>query len=201
MKNKKITKLIIGTNNKGKLKEIKDLLPKNIKIYSTSDFKLKSPIENGKSFKQNSLIKSKYFSKKTNLFCLADDSGLEIDILDKRPGIYSARWAGKNLNFKKAIRKVYSEIRIKDKNWKNRKFIKARFICALSICYLNKTIASVLGKVEGNISHKPKGRNGFGYDPIFVPYRGRKTFGEMSSKKKYKLDHRFKAFKIIKKFF
>ena len=201
MKNKKITKLIIGTNNKGKLKEIKDLLPKNIKIYSTSDFKLKSPIENGKTFKQNSLLKSKYFSKKTNLVCLADDSGLEIDILNKRPGIYSARWAGKKSNFKKAIKRVYSEINIKDKNWKNRKSIKARFICALSICYLNKTIISVLGKVEGSISHKPKGRNGFGYDPIFVPHRGKKTFGEMSSKKKYKLDHRFKAFNKVKKFF
>ena len=201
MKNKKITKLIIGTNNKGKLKEIKDLLPKNIKIYTTSDFKLKSPIENGKTFKQNSLLKSKYFSKKTNLVCLADDSGLEIDILNKRPGIYSARWAGKNLNFKKAIKRVYSEINIKDKNWKNRKSIKARFICALSICYLNKTIISVLGKVEGSISNKPKGRNGFGYDPIFVPHGGRKTFSEMSSKKKYKLDHRFKAFRKIKKFF
>ena len=201
MYKQKINKLIIGTNNKGKLREIRNLLPKNIKIYSTLGLNLNSPVENGKNFKENSLIKSKYFSKKTGLICLADDSGLEIDILDKRPGIYSARWGGKNSDFKKAIRKVYSEIRIKDKNWKNRKFIKARFICALSICYLNKTIASVLGKVEGNISHKPRGRNGFGYDPIFIPYRGRKTFGEMSSKKKYKLDHRFKAFKQIKKFF
>ena len=126
---------------------------------------------------------------------------MEIDILDKRPGIYSARWAGKNLNFKKAIRKVYSEIRIKDKNWKNRKFIKARFICALSICYLNKTIASVLGKVEGNISHKPRGRNGFGYDPIFIPNGHKRTFAQMSKSYKYKIDHRAKAFKKIKKFF
>ena len=91
----KINRLLIGTNNKGKLREIRSLLPKNIKIYSTSKFNLKSPIENGKTFKANSLIKSRYFSKKTGLICLADDSGLEIDFLNKNPGIYSARWGGK----------------------------------------------------------------------------------------------------------
>ena len=116
MLKKKITKLLIGTNNKGKLKEIRDLLPKRIKVLSTSAFKLKSPKENGKTFKENSLIKSKYFSQKTNLICLADDSGLEIDILNKNPGIYSARWAGKNSNFNKAIKKVFRELNKKDKN-------------------------------------------------------------------------------------
>ena len=107
---KKISKLLIGTNNKGKYKEIKDLLPKYIKTYSTSEFRLKSPIEDGLTFSENSLIKSRHFSKKTNLICLADDSGLEIDILDKRPGIYSARWGGKKGNFKKAINRVYKEL-------------------------------------------------------------------------------------------
>ena len=93
---KKITNLLIGTNNAGKLREIRALLPNYIKTYSTSKFYLKSPRENGKTFEDNSIIKSKYFSKKTNLPCLADDSGLEIDILDKEPGIYSARWAGRS---------------------------------------------------------------------------------------------------------
>ena len=196
---KKISKLLIGTNNKGKYKEIKDLLPKYIKTYSTSEFKLKSPKEDGMTFIENSIIKSKYFSKKTRLICLADDSGLEIDILDKNPGIYSARWGGKNADFKKAINRVYKELSKKDKNWKDKK-IKARFICALSICYLDKKIVSVMGKVEGYISDKPKGKNGFGYDPIFIPNNKRKTFGEMSSIQKYKIDHRFVAFKRIKKF-
>ena len=196
---KKISKLLIGTNNKGKYKEIKDLLPKYIKTYSTSEFKLKSPSEDGLTFSENSIIKSKYFSKKTKLICLADDSGLEIDILDKSPGIYSARWGGRKGNFKKAINKVYRELSKKDKNWKLKK-VKARFICALSICYLNKKIASVLGKVEGYISIKPKGKNGFGYDPIFIPKNKKKTFGQMSSLEKYKIDHRFIAFKKIKKF-
>ncbi len=200
MLNKKIKKILIGTNNKGKLREIRDLLPKKIKTYSTSEFNLKSPRENGKTFKENSLIKSSYFSKKTNLICLADDSGLEIDWLDKKPGLHSARWAGKKLNFKKAIKRVYKELNKKDKNWK-KKNIKARFVCALSICNLDKKITCVTGKIEGKISTKPIGRNGFGYDPIFIPNGKRITFGEMNHKYKYRIDHRFKAFKKIKRFF
>ena len=199
MVKQKINKLLVGTNNKGKLREIKSLLPKNIKIHSTSEFNLKSPIEKGKTFKENSLIKSKYFSKKTSLMCLADDSGLEIDILNKYPGIYSARWGGRHRNFSKAINRVYRELNKKDKNWQKKK-IKARFVCALSISYLNKKVACVLGKVEGQISSKPKGKNGFGYDPIFIPLRNKKTFGEMKPLQKYKMDHRYKAFIKIKKF-
>ena len=196
---KKIKNLLIGTNNKGKLREIMNLLPKYINIYSTSDFKLDSPKENGKTFKENSLIKSKYFSLKSNLICLADDSGLEIDLLNKRPGIFSARWGGRKGDFNKAIEKVYRELSKVDKNWKNRK-IKAKFICALSISNLNKRIACVQGKVEGHISSVPKGKNGFGYDPIFIPFGKSKTFGEMKPSLKYKMDHRFDAFKKIKKF-
>ena len=199
MLNKKINKILIGTNNRGKLKEIADLLPKRIKTLSILDFKIKSPKENGKTFLKNSLIKSRYFSKRTNLICLSDDSGLEIDILKKKPGIYSARWAGKNSNFSLAIKKVYREISKKDKNWRNKK-IKARFICALSISYLNKKICCVLGKVEGQISLEPRGKNGFGYDPIFIPEKKRKTFGEMKATQKYKMDHRYQAFKKIRKF-
>ena len=200
MLNKKIKELLIGTNNKGKLKEIKDLLPKKIKTYSTSEFNLKSPRENGKTFKENSLIKSSYFSKKTNLICLADDSGLEIDLLDKKPGLYSARWAGRKLDFKKAIKRVYKELDKKNRNWRKIK-IKARFVCALSISNSNKKIACVIGKIEGKISSEPKGKNGFGYDPIFIPNNKRITFGEMKPQHKYKIDHRFKALRKIKRFF
>ena len=196
---KKFSHLLIGTNNKGKLREIKALLPNYIKIFSTSKFKIKSPKENGKTFEANSIIKSKYFSKKTKLPCLADDSGLEIDILDKAPGIYSARWGGKKSDFKKAIKRVYKELDKKDKNWKRKK-IKARFICSLSICHFEKEIVCVKGKVEGTISKEPKGNNGFGYDPIFIPIKKKLTFGEMSPKAKYKIDHRYNAFKKIKKF-
>ena len=199
MLKKKIKHLFIGTNNVGKLKEIRDLVPDYINISSILNFKIKSPKEIGNTFEENSIIKSKYFSKKTKMVCLADDSGLEIDILDKRPGIYSARWAGKKGNFKKAIKRIYKELSKKEKNWKIKK-IRARFICSLSLFYLNKKIACVTGKVEGIISNKPKGNNGFGYDPIFIPLKKRKTFAQMKPSDKYKIDHRYRAFNRIKKF-
>jgi XTP/dITP diphosphohydrolase len=200
MLKKKITKLLIGTNNKGKLKEIRDLLPKNLEIYSTSDFKVKSPIENGKTFEENSLIKARYFSKKTKMICLSDDSGLEVDILGGEPGIYSARWGGKKGDFIKAMNRVFKELNKKNKNWRTKK-IKARFICALTIYGPNQKTINSVGKIEGHISPFMKGKNGFGYDPIFIP-RGKKiSFGEMKPLQKYKIDHRFKAFKKIKKFF
>ena len=200
MLKKKITKLLIGTNNKGKLKEIIDLLPKTLEIYTPSDFKIKSPIENGKTFAENSLIKAKCFSKKSKMFCLSDDSGLEIDILDRSPGIYSARWGGKRGDFIKAMNRVFKALDKKDKNWKIKK-IKARFVCVLTIYGNNKKIINSIGKIEGYISPSMKGKNGFGYDPIFIPRGKEVTFGQMRPSQKYKIDHRFKAFKKIKKFF
>ena len=199
MLKQKINKLLIGTNNKGKLHEIRSLLPKNIETHSTSEFSLKSPIENGKTFRENSLLKSKYFSKKTGLLCLADDSGLQIDLLNKYPGIYSARWGGKHGDFYKAIKRVYRQLNRKDKNWKD-KIIRARFVCALSISYLDKKIACVQSKIEGSVSTESRGTNGFGYDPIFIPKGKRQTFGEMQPAKKYKIDHRYFAFKKLRKF-
>ena len=139
---KKISKLLIGTNNSGKLREIRELLPKKIVSVSPLDFKIKSPTENGKTFKENAIIKAKYFSKKTNLICISDDSGLEIDLLNGAPGIFSARWAGKKQNFKLAIKKVFTRLKKKDKNWKKKK-VKARFVCALSICYIDKVLKTV----------------------------------------------------------
>ena len=107
MLKKKITKLLVGTNNKGKLKEIKDLLPKSLEVYSPLNFKIKSPPENGKTFEENSFIKARYFSKKSKMISLSDDSGLEIDSLNGKPGIYSARWGGKKGDFNKAMIRVF----------------------------------------------------------------------------------------------
>jgi len=197
---KKITKILVGTNNTGKLKEIRDLLPKNLEIYSTSDFKIKSPTENGKTFEENSLIKARYFSKKAKIICLSDDSGLEIDVLGGAPGIYSARWSGKKRDFVKAMNRVFKELDKKSKNWKTKK-ITARFICVLTIYGPNQKPINSVGKIEGHISPSMKGENGFGYDPIFIPKGKKMTFGEMKASQKYKIDHRFKAFKKIKKFF
>ena len=200
MKNKKISKIFIGTNNRGKLREIANLLPKKVKVFSTKDFNLKSPNETGKTFKSNALIKAKYFSKKTNLICISDDSGLEIDVLKKKPGIYSARWGGKNSDFNKAMQRVYKELDKKDKEWRTKK-VSAKFICALVIYWPNRKKIYSLGKVSGKISKTKKGKNGFGYDPIFIPNGHIRTFAEMSKSYKYKIDHRSKAFKKINRFF
>ena len=200
MSKKKIKEIFIGSNNKGKLKEIMDLLPKSLKIYSNLDFKIPSPIETGNTFKQNSLLKAKYFSEKTNKICLSDDSGIEIDILDKAPGVFSADWSGKKRNFNLAIKKVYQEIFKKDNKWKKKK-LRARFICVLTIFWPNGKYISKVGKIEGRISNLKKGKNGFGYDPIFIPKGKRLTFGEMKLQEKYLIDHRYQAFKKIRKFF
>ena len=199
MSKKKIYELLIGTNNKGKFREIKELLPKRIKIYSPNTYKIKAPIESGKTFLKNSLIKAKYYSKKTGKICIADDSGLEIDILKKAPGIYSARWGGKKNNFNLAIKKVFKKLDNVDKNWRIKK-IRARFICALTIYGPKIKTKNSVGKIEGKISNCKKGLNGFGYDPIFIPNGKKITFGQMKAYKKYKIDHRAKAFKKIKKF-
>ena len=199
MLKKKYKEIVIGTNNNGKLREIKDLLPKSYKISSPKNYKLKSPKENGKTFLKNSLIKAKHFSKKTGKICIADDSGLEISILNNQPGIYSARWGGKKNDFNLAISKIYSKLEKKDKNWRKKK-VSAKFICALTIFGLKKKPIQSLGVINGKVSKTKLGKNGFGYDPIFIPKGYNLTFAQMNKSKKYKIDHRAIAFKKIKKF-
>tara|TARA_B110001454_G_scaffold217948_1_gene244520 strand:- start:695 stop:1288 length:594 start_codon:yes stop_codon:yes gene_type:complete len=196
---RKIKEIIIGTNNEGKYREIKALLPSKVKKYSPKEFDILSPRETGKSFEKNSLIKALYFCKKINLICLSDDSGLEIDILQGAPGIYSSRWGGKKNNFNLAIKKVYEKMDKIDKNWENNN--TARFVCCMTIFWPNGKIYSSKGIIKGKISNKKKGKNGFGYDPIFIPNGYKKTFGEMNPKLKMSIDHRFKAFNKIKNFF
>ena len=200
MKKKKILNLFVGSNNQGKIKEIRDLLPKTVQILTPKYFNLKSPKETGTTFKENSFLKAKFFSKKTNMICLADDSGLEIDSLNKLPGIYSARWGGKKSNFNLAIKKVYKELKKNNMNWYKIKQ-SARFVCALTIYWPSDKFVNVIGEVEGTISKFQKGKKGFGYDPIFIPLKKKITFGQMNPKQKYKIDHRAKAFKKIRKFF
>ncbi len=200
MYKKKIKEILIGTNNKGKLREIRDLIPKRVKVLSLKNISANHPKETSKTFIGNSYLKAKYYSKLMNKICLADDSGLEIDLLNKAPGIYSARWSGKNKNFNLAIKKIFKKIQDKDLNWKKRK-IKARFKCALTIYGPGLKTISVIGKIEGTISNKKLGNKGFGYDPIFIPKGKKITFGQMEPKVKHRIDHRQKAFKQIRKFF
>ena len=196
---KKIKQILIGTNNIGKYRELCGLLPKKVKKYSPKQFNIPTPRETGKNFKANSFIKASYFSKKTNLICLSDDSGLEIDILNGLPGIFSSRWSGSKKDFNYAIKKVFKKMKHKKKDWIN--YNTARFICSLTLFWPDGKNYSATGKIEGRISIKKKGIKGFGYDPIFIPNGYNKTFGELNPKIKLSIDHRYKAFLKIKKFF
>ena len=195
----KIEEILIGTNNIGKYKEICDLLPRKLIKYSPKKFRLSTPEEKGKNFKENSILKASYFSKKTNLVCLSDDSGLEIDLLGGYPGIYSARWGGAKHNFDIAIKKVFNEMRKVKKNWENNS--SAKFICCLTLFWPSGKYYTSQGEIKGKISKIKKGKKGFGYDPIFIPNGYSKTFGEMEPQKKMLIDHRYKAFVNIKKNF
>ena len=195
----KIKEIIIGTNNEGKYKEIYNLLPNKVRKYSPKEFDISSPEETGKTFKENSFLKASYFSKKTNLICLSDDSGLEIDLLGGKPGIYSSRWSGKKNNFDLAIERVFEEMNNIKEDWTRENI--ARFICSMTLYWPNGTNFSSQGIVKGKISTIKKGINGFGYDPIFIPDGYNQTFAEMMPNKKMSIDHRFKAFLKIKNFF
>ena len=185
-------KIFIGTHNWGKFKEISYLLPKKIKKISPIKLKVKSPKETGKTFLSNAKLKAKYFSKFTELPVISDDSGLCIKALKGKPGIYSARWAKKYGSFSKAMQFILKKMKKK----KNR---SATFVCSLSFKYPRGKVVTVIGKIKGLISYKMLGTRGFGYDPIFIPLGKSITFGQMSKLKKIKMDHRYIAFKKLKR--
>ena len=195
---KKIKKILIGTHNQGKFKEISYLLSKKIKKISPIQMKIKSPKETGKTFVANSILKAKYFCKHSKIISLSDDSGLAVDCLNGKPGIYSARWAKKYGSFKNAMKIIMNLVDKKNK-YKKVKNRKATFICSLSIKFPEGKIISVTGKIKGHISKKILGKNGFGYDSIFIPKNKKVTFGQMLKKKKILIDHRNIAFKKLKR--
>ena len=185
-------KILVGTHNKGKFKEIAYLLPKKYKKISPLKLQIKSPKETGKSFKSNARLKVKFFSKFVDYKVISDDSGLCIKALNNRPGIFSARLAKKHGNFFKAMKFILKKL----KNKKNR---NANFVCSLSYKDEKGKITTVQGNLKGTISNKIIGKKGFGYDPIFIPNGQKITFGQMSKIKKIKMDHRFLAFKELLK--
>ena len=185
-------KILIGTHNKGKFKELAYLLPKRLKKVSPVSLNIKSPKETGKSFISNSKLKVKYFSRFVDYPVISDDSGLCIKVLKNKPGIYSARLAKKHGSFFKAMKFILKKMEKK----KNR---KATFVCSLSYKNINRKIISVEGRIVGKISTKIIGKKGFGYDPIFIPDNKNITFGQMAKLKKIMMDHRFIAFKKLKK--
>ena len=185
-------KILIGTHNKGKFKEISYLISKKFRKINPTSLKIPSPKETGKTFTSNSKLKANFFSQYINYPVISDDSGLCIRALNQQPGIYSARLAKKQGSFFKAMKYILNKM----KNKKNR---SATFVCSLSFKLPKKKPINAIGKIEGSISHNILGKNGFGYDPIFIPNNYDKTFGEMLKSKKIKIDHRFIAFKNLKK--
>ena len=185
-------KILIGTHNKGKFKEIAYLISKKYKKISPLTLKIRSPVETGKTFSSNSKLKVKFFSKFVNYPVISDDSGLCIKALNNKPGIQSARLAKKKGGFFLAMKFILKKL-------ENKKDKSAMFVCNLSYRSVGGKIISVEGKVYGKISNKILGTKGFGYDPIFIPNNKNITYGQMSKFKKIKMDHRYIAFKKLKK--
>lgn len=184
-------KIVIASHNKGKVKEINILLePLGLSAIAISEFSNIEPEENGNSFEENALIKARHANSLTGLNCLSDDSGLCVEALGDNPGIYSARWAGEDKNFMYAMEKIEEQLN-------NNKNTKAYFVCSLALVTKNKKSYCFTGTINGNLRFPPKGTNGFGYDPIFVPENHNISFGEMDPIKKDLISHRAIAFKKL----
>ena len=189
--------IIIASHNEGKVSEIKDLLKNyDLRTLSSSDLGIDEPEENGSSFEENALIKASTTSMLSKTVSISDDSGLCVNALNGEPGIYSARWAGPKKDFLYAANKIQeSLLKIEAVDY------SAYFICVLAVSWPDGDYRIYKGRVDGTLSFPPRGKNGFGYDPIFIPKGYKVTFGQMLFSKKSKIDHRYKAFKKIKKFF
>lgn len=188
--------LIIATKNQGKLREIKELLKDlPLEIASLADYTdMPEIVEDGTTFRANAIKKALTISQYTGTLVLGEDSGLEVEALGFKPGIYSARFAGEAADNRKNNRKLLKELR--GVTLKHR---RARYRCVAALTDGKKLIGTVSGSCEGHIALKSKGHNGFGYDPLFLVPEYNKTFGELPPEVKESLSHRSKAMKKIKK--
>lgn len=184
-------KLVIASHNPGKVREIADLLgPYGVAPVSAGDLGLPEPEETGTSFVENAKLKAQAAAEGANLPALADDSGLAVDCLEGAPGIYSARWAGPEKDFGLAMERVHEAMADSvDRT--------GQFVCALALAWPDGHCEVVQGTVGGLIVWPPRGENGFGYDPIFVPDGHEETFGEMDPGAKHAISHRAEAFKKL----
>ena len=183
-------KLILASHNKGKLKEIAELLqPFAIEVVSAGDLGLPEPDEIEDSFIGNAKLKALAAARAAKLPALADDSGICVDALDGAPGIYSARWAGPRKDFGDAMARVLKGIDGKPRG--------AHFVAALALAWPDDHCDAFEGKVYGTLASAPRGNRGFGYDPIFVPNGYRITFGEMDPDEKHRMSHRAVAFRML----
>lgn len=180
--------LVIASHNTGKVQEIAELLhPYGIVVFPADEMGIEEPEETGDTFAANAEIKAVASAKQANLPALADDSGLSVRALDGKPGIRSARWAGPERDFRVAMEKVNKELGSAEDR-------SAEFVCALCIAWPDGACRIYEGRVKGTIVWPPRGENGFGYDPIFLPEGGELTFGEMTAKDKHVISHRARAF-------
>ena len=181
-------RLVVASHNAGKVREIGDLLaPLGVEAISAGDLGLPEPEETENTFVGNALLKARAASEASGLPALADDSGLEVMALAGAPGVFSARWAGPTRNFDVAMARVTSLLAAEDDR-------SARFVCALALVAPGADPLVVEGEVRGSIAPVPKGRLGFGYDPIFMPHGSLKTFGEIDPAEKHAISHRAQAF-------
>ncbi|OAN49350.1 RdgB/HAM1 family non-canonical purine NTP pyrophosphatase [Magnetospirillum moscoviense] len=184
-------KLVIASHNQGKVREIGELLaPYGVEVVSAGALGLPEPEETGSSFVENAELKAKAAALAADLPALADDSGLAVDALGGDPGIYSARWAGPGKDFAAAMALVHDKMGDHPDR-------SARFVCALSVAWPDGEMVTVEGTVEGTICWPPRGGNGFGYDPFFVPSGASLTFGEIEAAAKHAISHRADAFRKL----
>jgi XTP/dITP diphosphohydrolase len=188
-------KLVIASHNPGKVREIAELLgPHGIEPVSAADLDLPEPDETGVSFIDNAELKARLAADLSGLPAIADDSGLCVDALGGRPGIYSARWAGESKDFTVAMARVHEEMLAGDPESGR----DAHFICALAVCWPEDGQGELFeGRVDGILVWPPRGENGFGYDAMFQPIGHERTFGEMHPDEKYAISHRAAAFRKL----
>ena len=186
--------VIIATKNQGKAKEFESLFAaKGYAVKTLLDFpELRYVEETGTTFEENAIIKAEAISKEYQQVVIADDSGLIVDALDGRPGVYSARYAGEDKNDEANTIKVLSELEGVPENERT-----ARFYCALAVASPNQETITVSGTIEGMITKQPVGENGFGYDPIFYVKELEKTTAELNGEEKNKISHRANALKVL----
>ena len=183
--------LLLATHNADKTREIQRILGAKFAVRDLSKHpEISKPLENGKTFEENAILKAIAASRKLPSLVIADDSGLEVDALGGAPGIYSARYAGENANDAKNVEKLLRELRARNVADEKR---SARFRCVIALARNEKLLGAFEGVVEGNIVDPPRGSGGFGYDPVFQPKEFKQTFAEMPSELKNKISHRAEA--------
>ncbi|HEX3536658.1 MAG TPA: RdgB/HAM1 family non-canonical purine NTP pyrophosphatase [Stellaceae bacterium] len=183
-------KLVIASHNPGKIVEIADLLsPFNVEAVGAGELGLPEPEETGTTFEENAELKARLAAEASGLPALADDSGLVVPALGGDPGIYSARWAGPDKDFRVAMERVQRELGDRDRS--------ANFVAVLALAWPDGHIENFRGEVYGRLTWPPRGTRGFGYDPIFIPDGYSETFGELDPGLKHRISHRARAFEKL----